>query len=470
MSSPSNALDAAAPAALEAVLNKVLWALFAAVCVFYAVLAFDYFIAFAGGREGLWLQLFAALVDTEYARGAGSVHIDQHGPYMAGLPFMLMHTTTGALAMALGPFQFMTRWRLRYPQLHRNAGKIYLTAVVMSMIGGLAYLFSTPLTGVFSGPPFGIALIGLDLMVLLTAWLAYDAIRRRAIDRHRSWMAYNFGLLLATPGLRLLWVLFGWLFPGLNQAEANLGIMTFLLPLCVSGMLLWVAAQPARPRAAPARTTPRWSIGLAYGAAVAGAALVAMHHVLRFVLPDDPWALWLPSAQLAQDAAAFERHWPLALAYVLTVTLAMFTGIGAVRRALATGQASTGFMLAAAAAAVAGAALAGLNGANQPGQLTMVFYGWGLCLLWLLALARIGFAARAARMAVVRDWTMYAAALAFLPLSMLPAVPLWSLLESMDVHRATVTAATIAFAGQYLLAHLLVTASWERGSHERAAR
>src|SRR5690606_7199817 len=111
------------------------------------------------------------------------------------------------------PFQFMAAARRRYPRLHRDAGKVYLVSVVLSMIGGLAYLGTTPLDSVYSGAPFSIALAGLDFMVLLTAWLAYSAIRHRDVERHRAWMAYNFGLLLATPGLRLLWIAFGWLSP-----------------------------------------------------------------------------------------------------------------------------------------------------------------------------------------------------------------------------------------------------------------
>lgn len=217
---------------------RALWLLFGVACVFYAVLAFDYFISFSRGREGLWLELFAALVSENHAFGTGSVHADQAMPYAAGFNFMLMHTTMGAIAMAIGPFQFVDRLRRRWPQAHRSAGKVYLGTVVLSMIGGLAYLGTTPMDTVYSGAPFWVALMGLDLAVLLTAWFAYRAIRARDIARHRGWMAFNFGLLLATPGLRLLWVLFGWLFPGMNQAADNLAIMTFLLPLCVTFMLL----------------------------------------------------------------------------------------------------------------------------------------------------------------------------------------------------------------------------------------
>ena len=90
---------------------------------------------------------------------------------------------------------------------------------------------------------FAIGLLALDLMVLLTAWLAYAAIRRREILKHQAWMAFNFGLILATPALRVLWIFSGWTLPVLSQAQANVGIMTFLLPLCLSFTMFWVALQ-----------------------------------------------------------------------------------------------------------------------------------------------------------------------------------------------------------------------------------
>jgi len=225
----------------------LLQAAFATLCVGYAVLAFDYFISFAAGRPGLWNQLLAALVSRDYAYGPGSVHVDQQWAYGNSLRFMLMHTTMGAIGMALGPFQFIGAVRRRYPQAHRTMGKIYLISIGMSMLASLAYLAVTPFDKVFSGAPFAIGLVGLDLMVLWTGWLAYAAIRQRDIPRHQAWMAFNFGLVFVTPLLRMLWVGFGWTTPELTQAQANLGIMTILLPLSLTAAFIWTSLQ--RPRA-----------------------------------------------------------------------------------------------------------------------------------------------------------------------------------------------------------------------------
>ena len=238
----------------EQIVMRSLQGVFALGCIFYAVMAFDYFISFGAGREGLWTQLFALLSSTEHALGAGSVHVDQQAAYSEGYRFMLMHTTMGAFAIALGPFQFINGIRRRFPAAHRMMGKIYLVGAVLSMIAGIGYLSSTAFQAVYSGTPFAIALYSLDIAVLYTAWLAYSAIRRRDVMRHQAWMAFNFGLLFATPLLRILWVVFAWSFPGVEQAENNLGITTFLLPMSLFGAMVWITTQrPSRQARAQTR-------------------------------------------------------------------------------------------------------------------------------------------------------------------------------------------------------------------------
>ena len=233
---------------VEVLVIRLLQGLFAALCVFYAVLAFDYFISFAAGRDGLWMRVFSIFVSEDYAHGPGSVHVDQNLAYSNGLRFMLMHTTMGAICMAIGPFQFIAAFRQRYRALHRNMGKVYLLAVGLSMFAGLAYLSITPFDKVYSGAPFAIGLVGLHLLVLYTGYKAYRTIRQRKITKHQQWMAMNYGLLLSTPVLRLLWIAFGIGFPHMNQAEANLAITTFLIPVSVMVGIVWLAAQ--RPRGA----------------------------------------------------------------------------------------------------------------------------------------------------------------------------------------------------------------------------
>ena len=450
-----------APAArgFEHYAGTVLKGGFAVACVFYAVLAFDYFLGFGAGREGLWMRLFAALVSREHAFGQGSVHVEQAMAYREGLQFLLMHTVMGAVAMALGPLQFSNRLRRRYPAVHRTAGKTYLIGAVLSMFGGLAYLATTPMTAVFSGPMFYVALLGLDVMVLWTAWLAFAAARRRAFGTHRSWMAFNFGLLLGTPVLRLLWIAFGWMFPGEVQAVTNLAITTFLLPLCVTGMLCWVAAQHGtmRPRTfePAAASRVRWRRG-GHVALVAGVAVLAFACVLRFVAPFEA-ITWLTPGDGAGAADGFALAWPLFVLYALASASAMAASLDAVAAVARGRQVSWRFHTSCIAAAIAGGLLATARGADLPGGWPAMFYWWALAGLWSFAVLLALRAGRSGRALVARDWTVYSAALAWLPLSVIPQVPLWELLDVMDLDTAVQTAVTLSFIGHYLVAHLAIT-------------
>ncbi len=250
--SATTKLMPAGHAAFERGLVLILQSVFAIACVFYAVMAFDYMFSFAAGRVGLWLQFFAAVVSNDHAFGAGSVHAAQQVAYSEGFRFMLMHTTMGAIALGVGPFQFVSAIRRRYPAAHRTMGKIYLVGASLSMFAGMGYLLSTPFAEVYSGAPFALALFGLDMMVLYTAWLAYAAIRQGSVLRHQAWMAFNFGLLCVTPVLRLLWVVFGHIYPEMDQARDNLGISTFLLPLCLFVSLFWITGQRRAVKRRPA--------------------------------------------------------------------------------------------------------------------------------------------------------------------------------------------------------------------------
>lgn len=449
---------------LEHHVSTLLKGVFGVACVFYAVLAFDYFVSFGAGREGLWIRLFAALVSREHALGAGSVHVDQAVPYRDGLHFLLMHTTMGALAMALGPFQFSNRLRKRYPSAHRTAGKIYLVGAVLSMFGGLAYLAITPMQAVFSGAMFAVALAGLDVMVLLTAWLAYTAVRRRAFAEHRSWMAFNFGLLLATPVLRLLWICFGWAFPGQWQATTNLAITTFLLPLCVTGMLWWVAAQHGSARPRPLRLSvvarARWRTSGRCALAV-GVALVCRVYVGPFVWPAAGWQ-WLVAAPSVTDNALLESGWVAFVPYALASAVAMRASLDAIAAAAAGVRAGLSFHLACVAAAVTGAFLATAFGARLPGGWPVLSYWWAMAGLWIFATMSAIRAERADRSRVARDWTLYSAALAWLPLTVIPQVPLWAQFALMDDDTAMQTAVTLSFIGHYLITHVAITRVLDR--------
>ena len=109
------------------------------------------------------------------------------------------HVFASAVALALGPFQFLTKLRTSRPALHRLSGRIYLGLGVL--IGGSAGLFVA-----FNA--FGGSIARAGFVCLAVGWLfsglkAYQAIRSRDVTCHRRWMVRNFALTLAAVTLRL---------------------------------------------------------------------------------------------------------------------------------------------------------------------------------------------------------------------------------------------------------------------------
>ncbi len=116
-------------------------------------------------------------------------------PHYASL---LVHGLPGALALAIGPFQFVTRLRVRHPRLHRIAGRVYLASVVVGAVAALvAVLYSV------SGFTVRVAFSVLAAAWLYTAFRAYRTIRRGEVQQHRIWMIRNYALTFAAVMLRV---------------------------------------------------------------------------------------------------------------------------------------------------------------------------------------------------------------------------------------------------------------------------
>ena len=114
--------------------------------------------------------------------------------------WLLMHISSGMVALLIGPFQF-SRWlRSRYLSLHRAMGRVYLIAIVCGAFAALALSISTP-----DGLPWSVGLQGLILAWVTTAGMAYYAIRQRQIQVHQEWMVRSYVVTFAFVTFRLLY-------------------------------------------------------------------------------------------------------------------------------------------------------------------------------------------------------------------------------------------------------------------------
>jgi uncharacterized membrane protein len=110
----------------------------------------------------------------------------------------LLHILCGSGALLLGLAQFWTGLRRRWPVVHRWTGRAYLGCVGLGMIAGY-YLAATTTFG----PSFGLGLAGLATAWGATTGVAWYAIRKRAVELHRSWMIRSYVVTFAFVVFRL---------------------------------------------------------------------------------------------------------------------------------------------------------------------------------------------------------------------------------------------------------------------------
>jgi uncharacterized membrane protein len=153
--------------------NRKAWLVLAVAIVFTAVLTYPY----------LGLDIENSRLDVR-----GELHY----------AVLVVHIFTAAVALVLGPLQFVPRIRA-HKRIHRTIGKCYLG------IGVLPSALTTIPVAILSGRLLTqIGLISAAILWLLTGGLAYRAARRRDFATHRDWMLRNYALTFLAVTARIL--------------------------------------------------------------------------------------------------------------------------------------------------------------------------------------------------------------------------------------------------------------------------
>jgi uncharacterized membrane protein len=145
------------------------------------------------GVAGYAIYAYAVLVP------GSTVHPDMRATYAEHGVAIRAHVFASAVALILGPFQFLPGLRATRPALHRWSGRVYLGAGVL--VGGLSGLVMA--THAFGGVMSKLGFGALALAWLGTGVFAYRAIRAGDTSAHRRWMIRNFALAFAAVTLRL---------------------------------------------------------------------------------------------------------------------------------------------------------------------------------------------------------------------------------------------------------------------------
>jgi uncharacterized membrane protein YozB (DUF420 family) len=113
--------------------------------------------------------------------------------------WLLMHITGGMVALLTGPFQFWTGFRMRYVNLHRWTGRIFLGSVTIGSVGAYRMAVSTTF-----GWAFGFALLALATAWFSCAAMALYAILKRQVQIHKEWMVRTYVVTFAFVTFRVL--------------------------------------------------------------------------------------------------------------------------------------------------------------------------------------------------------------------------------------------------------------------------
>jgi uncharacterized membrane protein len=135
-----------------------------------------------------------------------------------------VHIAASAVALTLGPLQFLRAVRARTPSLHRWIGRFYIAACLAGgLAGGLIAMYSS------SGAIAGAGFLALAILWLLFTGLALNAALQRNFLAHERWMIRSFALTFAAVTLRI-YLPIGII---LNEGE-------FVLPYTIIAWLSWV--------------------------------------------------------------------------------------------------------------------------------------------------------------------------------------------------------------------------------------
>ena len=149
------------------------------------------------------LALLVTAIEAPYLSGNPDTFFDQQRlTYMAHLTPLMLHVGGAVVALSLGPWQFVRGLRSRWPLVHRLVGRVYVLAVLATSVGGLL-LAPTTHTGRLAGLAFALLALG----TLASTAMAFVAIRRRQIARHREWMARSYAFIFTGVSFRLCLVL-----------------------------------------------------------------------------------------------------------------------------------------------------------------------------------------------------------------------------------------------------------------------
>ncbi|PHN01096.1 DUF2306 domain-containing protein [Flavilitoribacter nigricans] len=152
-----------------------------------------YFVALLKGNTEQWNEILPGLYDTR--TGSATIGIG-------------IHFAAGGIILVLGCIQLLRQVREKYPALHRWLGRLYVTASLLTALGGLVFIF---VKGTIGGTVMDIGFAGYGILMFLAAVETIRHARAGRMERHRAWAIRLFALAIGSWLYRMdygFWILF----------------------------------------------------------------------------------------------------------------------------------------------------------------------------------------------------------------------------------------------------------------------
>jgi len=136
---------------------------------------------------------------------AGATVTPENARFFGAPAPVVLHVLSVATFIVLGAFQFVPGIRRRTPGWHRRMGRVLVVAGLVAALSGLwmSQFYALP---AHDGVLLYVFRMFFGTLMVVSILLAFAAIRRREVSRHRAWMmrAYAIGLGAGTQVFMLL--------------------------------------------------------------------------------------------------------------------------------------------------------------------------------------------------------------------------------------------------------------------------
>lgn len=165
--------------------------------------------------------------------------------YVKHVLMISLHIVPGCIFLVLGPLQFISVIRARWPKFHRWSGRVFVLSGLVTAVTAITInMVFPPVGGLFKS----IAVTIFSIAQIVTLLVALRAILHRDIATHRAWMIRAFAIGLSVSTMRIFFIPAYFLYGIPNDFTIALGMWVgFLVNIVAAELVLWRERIKCRP-------------------------------------------------------------------------------------------------------------------------------------------------------------------------------------------------------------------------------